>query len=53
MATWNTMMDELRREEQTKEQDALDETIKYLDEKIKYMEFIRDHLEKCKQFEQK
>ena len=43
----------LRREEQMKGHKTFDETIAYLDEKIKYMECIKDHLEKCKQFERK
>ena len=43
----------LRREEEMKGHKTFDETIEYLDEKIKYMECIKDHLEKCKQFERK
>lgn len=48
----NKLRSVLRREEEMKRK-TLDETIEYLDEKIKYMECIREHLEKCKQFEWK
>ena len=40
----------LRREEEMKRK-TLDETIEYLDEKIKYMECIKNHLAACKQIE--
>ena len=43
----------LRREEQMKQSKTFEETIEYLDEKIRYMECIKNHLEKCKQFERK
>lgn len=39
----------LRREEEMKRPKTLDETIEYLDEKIKYMECIKTHLAACKQ----
>lgn len=41
----------IRREEEMKRPKTLDETIEYLDEKIKYMECIKNHLVACKQIE--
>ena len=41
----------IRREEEMKRHKTLDETIEYLNEKINYMECIKNHLNACKQIE--